>query len=162
MRAIRTVCFFMLCLLVNFSAIAAEKNTTHDFSFPDGVSGNQFELGKQPAQWTLLAFWRVDCEPCLLDMPVLAEFSKKNGGVRVLGISLSRKEETHEQWQKMAMPFPTLVNTGFPGELLEEYGNELGAVPYTVLLKPDRALCWSVVGKITSETLQAALQHCQH
>lgn len=162
MMRIRTACFFTLCLFVSFSAIAAEKHTAHDFSFPDSLSGKKFDLGKQPAQSTLLAFWRVDCEPCLVDMPVLAEFSVHSSGVRVLGISLSRKEETRVQWLKMAMPFPTLVNTGFPGELLEEFGNELGAVPFTVVLKPDRTVCWSAVGKITLETLKAALGQCQH
>src|SRR6478735_2197041 len=127
-----TTLFCFLTLPVS----ASDKNTVHDFIFPDAISGKKFELAKQPAQWTLLAFWRVDCDPCIVDMPVLADFSAKNGGIRVLGISLSGEDETRQQWQKMAMPFPILTNTGFPGALLQEYGNELGAVPFTVLLKP--------------------------
>jgi peroxiredoxin len=161
MICIKKICCTTLCFFISFPALASGKITTHDFSFPDAVSGKKFELAKQAAQWTLLAFWRVDCESCVADMPVLAEFSTRNNSMRVLGLSLSRKEESQEYWQKMAMPFPTLINTGFPGELLEEYGNTLGAVPYTVLLKPDRTICWSAIGKITPAMLQEALQHCQ-
>ncbi|HSC74639.1 MAG TPA: TlpA disulfide reductase family protein [Pseudomonadales bacterium] len=162
MMNIGKISLVVLFYFLAFPVGASDKNTEHDFSFPDAVSGKEFELGKQPAQWTLLAFWRVDCAPCIVDMPVLADFSAKNSNIRTLGISLSSEEETRQQWQKMAMPFQTLVNTGFPGELLEEYGNESRAVPFTVLLKPDRIICWSVVGKITLEKLQSALQQCQH
>jgi peroxiredoxin len=152
---------FLTITLLWLNAYAGTINQTLDIKLPEAGTGAVFQLSKQNPQLTLLSFWSADCEPCLKDMAELSIFAQQHVDVRMVGISVSDKKTTIEIWQKNKLPFPTLVNNGFPGELLRKFGNSLVAVPYTVMLTPDRILCWSVMGQITVEQLQQGLQACR-
>lgn len=132
-----------------------------DLKFPDVKTGIDFQLSAAPVQQTLLVFWRTDCEPCLKDMPLISDFAVQHTEWRVLGISLSDKKSSLQFLDKQQIKLTTLINNDFPGELLKRFGNSHGAVPYTVMLRADRSLCWSAMGQITEEQLQQGLEHCR-
>ena len=156
MNSITALAAFLLSLCI----IAPVQAESLDLNFPEAISGAAFHLAAQTPRPTLLAFWRADCPPCLHDMPVLAAFAQQHGALRVLGVSLSTAKETQQHWLRLAMPFATLINTGFPGELLQRFGNASQAVPYTVLLRADRSLCWSALGALSEAQLHSAWQRC--
>ena len=154
-----SVTAFAACLL-SLCILAPAQAESLDLNFPEAISGAAFHLAAQTPRPTLLAFWRADCPPCLHDMPVLAAFAQQQNTLRVLGISLSSARDTRQQWLRLAMPFATLINTGFPGELLQYFGNATQAVPYTVVLRADRSLCWSALGALSEAQLHNAWQRC--
>jgi len=151
----------LLALFLSVQVQAENSDKVLDINFPDATTGAVFQLSHAKPQLTLLSFWQTDCKPCLKDLVPLSAFSKQHDDVRVIAISLSDKKSTRQIWQQQNMPFPTLVNDGFSGELLKRFGNSLVAVPYTVMLDMERHLCWSAMGQITAEQLQQGIVACR-
>ncbi len=152
----------VLLLTWSIGAMSGQKlpDKPLDLQFPDAVTGVDLHLSALPPQVTLLAFWQPGCEPCLKDFPVLSDFASAQKHVRVLGVSLSDRHASRRDWENLRMPFPTLVSTEFPEDLLVRFGNPVGAVPYSVMLDAQRHACWSAVGQIHAVQLQQALQDC--
>ena len=154
----------VICASLNVRADIAGESL--ELKLPDAESGVLFQLSKANPEFTLLSFWQINCEPCLKDMVMLSGFAEQYSDVRVLGVSISDKKSTRvlwskHPWQAQPMPFPTLVNDGFPGELLKRFGNTVAAVPYTVMLNAGRQLCWSAIGQMSAEQLQQGLSACR-
>jgi peroxiredoxin len=68
---------------------AGRNRTAPDFSLPD-ADGNQVKLSQFRGKTVVLNFWTTTCQPCLEEMPSLADFAKvvaKRDDVVVLTIS---------------------------------------------------------------------------
>ena len=70
-------------------AYAGRNRTAPDFALPD-AEGKQVHLSQFRGKTVILNFWTTTCQPCLEEMPSLAEFAKvvaKRDDVVVLTIS---------------------------------------------------------------------------
>jgi peroxiredoxin len=70
-------------------AYAGRNRTAPDFTLPD-ADGSQVRLSQFRGKTVVLNFWTTTCQPCLEEMPSLAEFAKivaKRDDVVVLTIS---------------------------------------------------------------------------
>ena len=70
-------------------AYAGRNRTAPDFALPD-AEGKQVHLSQFRGKTVILNFWTTTCQPCLEEMPSLAEFAKvlaKRNDVVVLTIS---------------------------------------------------------------------------
>src|SRR5688500_1699110 len=56
-------------------AYAARNRTAPDFALPD-ADGKQVRLSQFRGKTVVLNFWTTTCQPCLEEMPSLAEFAK--------------------------------------------------------------------------------------
>ncbi len=85
---------------------------------------------------TILNFWGTWCPPCIKEIPDLnafyAEYKDKN--IDLIGIAHDTPDKVREFMQKIPMQYTQLVDPLLTVELSKLYGNELGTLPYTVVI----------------------------
>jgi len=80
------------------------------------LDSNQYVLGKNKAQWTLIDFWGTWCAPCRAEHPELQKFylSTKNGQIHKLNIitiaSEDREPAVREYMKSLNYSFPVVMS----------------------------------------------------
>ena len=84
-------------------------------------------------------FWATWCPPCIKEIPEFVELQHKyqSQGLQFIGIALQRPEEVLDFMKEKGMNYPVLAGEMEVIEISELYGNNIGALPYTVII--DRA-----------------------
>ena len=107
----------------------------------------------------LINFWASDCLPCVRELPLLQAQSQRLPGLRFVGIAIDEG--------RRAAPFAHKAGTAYlqlaaPGrqDLLRQFGNPLGALPYTVVLNRAHQVCTTRLGAVDAQWLQKAAQAC--
>lgn len=153
----------LLAAALAAGAAHAQAVAPLDFELSDG---HRFiKLAEMPSRLTVVNFWRVDCPPCLTEMPHLAAWAR-NGKARVVTIALHRPTETLSARSAVldALRPPVLALRGpsDPRGLLARFGNPAGALPFTVVLDTQRLPCARHIGEVDGAWLDAAQARCSN
>ena len=91
-------------------------------------------------------FWGAWCEPCTLELPLLAEMHRRHPGVAIVGILFREDPEVgRAAAAKGDATWPTLVD---PGErVASAYG--VAAAPATFFLRPDGTIAGHLLGPVS-------------
>ncbi len=102
----------------------------------------------------VLNFWATWCSPCIQEMPELSRTynalrQQKNGNnLAIVGIGIDSESKIREFNSKTPIDYP-LVVAGFSAvDWLRVYGNDKGALPYTVVFDQTGKVAFEVVGEI--------------
>ena len=119
---------------------AARNRTAPDFALPDG-DGKQVKLSQYRGKTVILNFWTTTCQPCLEEMPSLADLAKvlaKRDDVVVLTVSTDLTKDVALSALQTLLhepkpPFPVLFD---PESTVvhDKYGTEL--FPETWVIDP--------------------------
>jgi peroxiredoxin len=109
-----------------------------DFSLPD-VAGEVRNIAEWDGKVIAINFWATWCPPCIKEIPEFVELQHKyqSQGLQFIGIALQRPEEVLDFMKEKGMNYPVLAGEMEVIEISELYGNNIGALPYTVII--DRA-----------------------
>jgi peroxiredoxin len=109
--------------------------TRPDFSLPD-VSGKLRNIAEWDGKVIAINFWATWCPPCIKEIPEFIELQHKyqEQGLQFIGIALQRPEEVIGFMEKYGMNYPVLAGEMEVIEISETYGNDIGALPYTVII----------------------------
>ena len=101
------------------------------------LQGKSHALSEWRGRVVILNFWATWCAPCLEEIPLLIATKRSNSGVQVVGIAVDLATKVSEFAVKLQIDYPILL-TGADGlELIRNFGNPSGGLPFTVFL--DRA-----------------------
>ena len=107
----------------------------------------------------LLNFWSSDCLPCVRELPLLQAQSQRLPALRFVGIAIDEG--------RRAAPFARKAGTAYlqlaaPGrqDLLRQFGNPPGALPYTVVLNRAHQVCTTRLGAVDARWRATAAQAC--
>ena len=146
----------MSALLLAAALVVAQPKL--DFKLPTLDASRGVTLAALPGP-VLLNFWSSDCLPCVRELPLLQAQSQRLPGLRFVGIAID--EGTR------AAPFARRAGTAYlqlaaPGrqDLLRQFGNPLGALPYTVVLNRAHQVCTTRLGAVDARWLAKAAQAC--
>lgn len=129
-----------------------------------------FKLGSQTGEFVtpddfqgktlLINFWATWCAPCREEMPMLVELQSQyaDAGLQVLGIALDEAEKVREFVQEFGISYPNLVGMTDVMETNFNYGNQSGALPYSVLVDADGIIRWQYSGALQHDELVEILQ----
>ncbi len=108
-----------------------------DFSLPD-LDGFPREIGEWQGRVLLLNFWASWCQPCRREMPAFVRLQQAYGeqGVQFIGIALDERQAVRDFLGELevAVNYPILLGGDKAIEIAKAYGDELGVLPYTVVV----------------------------
>ncbi|MCL6517598.1 TlpA disulfide reductase family protein [Alicyclobacillus sp.] len=131
-----------------------------DFALPKLTDGGVVRLSdlRKQGQVLVLNTWASWCGPCIDEMPVLVDASRRyQGKVQFVGINMTVEDsaadakrfvETHH------IPYLTLLDP--QGAFLEGY--HIVGTPTTFIVRPDGVISNSILGPVTKASLDAAIQ----
>ncbi|MDH5216849.1 MAG: TlpA family protein disulfide reductase, partial [Gammaproteobacteria bacterium] len=76
------------------------------------------------------------CTPCLKEIPMFNRVQKEYApdGVQFIGIAIDNKASIEKFMQKTPINYPVLYGVKTTTELVQDYGNDAGVLPYTVFI----------------------------
>lgn len=108
----------------------------------------------------LVNFWASWCPPCVEELPLIADFFRKNqsNGWQVLALAIDRPAAVQGFLQKMPLEFPVGLAGTTGVELGRRLGNPSGALPFSVAIGAQGNILQRRLGRLRSEELGAWAQ----
>lgn len=123
-----------------------------EFTTPQGEQLSMASLRGYPL---LLNFWATWCPPCIEEMPMLDAFFRENSskGWRVLGLAVDKPAPVLDFLARHPVNYPVAM-AGMDGlSLSSSLGNNVGGLPFTVVLAADGSVRERKIGKLSSQDL---------
>jgi thiol-disulfide isomerase/thioredoxin len=121
---------------------------------PAGQQGASIAGKDWKGKIVVLNFWATWCAPCIQEMPELSRtysdlrLQKNSKDLVIVGIGIDSESKIREFNAKTAIDYP-LVVAGFSAvDWLRVFGNDKGALPYTVVFDQTGKVAFEVVGEI--------------
>jgi peroxiredoxin len=117
-------------------------------SLPD-AQGRPLALSGFAGRPLVLNFWATWCPPCVEEMPELSELHAdlSRRGLQTLGIAIDTAVKVADFAAKRPVSYPLAV-AGMSGtELVRQFGNPTGALPFTVLIDRDGRIVHRILGR---------------
>ncbi len=124
-----------------------------EFDSPAGESMPMKALQGRPL---VINFWATWCTPCIEEMPLIDAFFRENQskGWQVIGLAIDQPSRVRQFLNQ----FPVNYKIGLAGmngtELGKMLGNDVGGLPFTVVLDANGQLIQRKLGKLTPEDIQ--------
>jgi thiol-disulfide isomerase/thioredoxin len=137
---------------------AALATALANFTLPTLDASRSVTLAALPGP-VLLNFWSSDCLPCVRELPLLQAQSRRLPGLRFVGIAIDEGRRAAPFARKAGAAYLQLAAPGRQ-DLLRQFGNPLGALPYTVVLNRAHQVCTTRLGTVDARWLATAAQAC--
>lgn len=125
-----------------------------EFDMPDGQILKMQNLQGRPL---VINFWATWCAPCVEEMPLLDIFFRQNvaKGWQMVGLAIDQPSRVRQYLSQNAISYPIGL-AGMTGtELGRLLGNEVGGLPFTVVLDGKGSLIQRKLGKLSAQEIQA-------
>ena len=125
-----------------------------EFDTPDGQILKMQNLQGRPL---VINFWATWCAPCVEEMPLLDIFFRQNvsKGWQMVGLAIDQPSRVRQYLSQNAISYPIGL-AGMTGtELGRLLGNEVGGLPFTVVLDGKGGLIQRKLGKLSAQEIQA-------
>jgi peroxiredoxin len=112
--------------------------TDADIRIPD-LEGREHSLSEWRGMVLVVNFWATWCPPCVVEIPGFIGLQQELGpeGLQFVGIALDDPEAARRFATERGVNYPVLVGSDEVTRLMQQLGNAVGALPYTVVF--DRA-----------------------
>jgi thiol-disulfide isomerase/thioredoxin len=124
------------------------------------LEGRPRHLTEWPGKLILVNFWASWCAPCLKEMPLLVEAQQEFGshGLQIIGPALDSLEDAAQQAKLLGVNYPIMAGDVDVIAAMDALGDELGALPFSVLVAPDGRIIERITGVLTREHLQRLIR----
>lgn len=109
---------------------------------------------------SVVYFWATWCAPCQIETPKLVKLYNrfKDKDVVVIGIALDNADKVRAFTKKMGVDYPTVYGGGSAIQIGRDLGNNVGAVPFTVILDKSGKVVETIKGDTPDGKLEAILE----
>lgn len=106
-----------------------------EFSLAD-LKGQVHHHSEWQGQVVVVNFWATWCPPCIEEIPIFIELQQKYGhqGVQFIGIAIDSLEKVKAFAQRLEINYPLLVDEEQAIDIAIQFGNHMGALPFTVFV----------------------------
>lgn len=138
---------------------AALPTTMVNFGLPD-MNGKQRNINEWLGKLIVLNFWATWCPPCREEIPLFVHMQEKYGdkGLQLIGVAINKPEEVRNFPDFKSINYPVLVGQEEIMSLMQQYGNRIGSLPYSVVMDRQGRVLGRKVGAYQPAELEALLQ----
>jgi len=129
-----------------------------DFSLPD-KDGNLRSVEEWDGKVLVINFWATWCPPCRDEIPEFIKLQNEYGddGLQFVGIALQKAEEVQEFAAELGMNYPILVGEQTVIKVAEDFGNNIGILPYTVVVDRNKKIAFIKKGPLHYDEANAVI-----
>jgi thiol-disulfide isomerase/thioredoxin len=122
--------------------------------------GKLHNINEWDGKLIFLNFWATWCPPCLEEIPGFIELQKAYGsqGLQFVGIALDNKEAVEQYIKTSGMNYPSLLAEIDGIDLAKRYGNDIGGLPYTVIINKNGEIIRTVTGELSKKSAEKILE----
>jgi peroxiredoxin len=141
------------------AATAVESFPRVDFTLPD-LDGAPRPLSEWDGDLVLLNFWATWCPPCTKEMPLFQDRFERHAaeGFTIVAVAVDELDETRAFVDSFGIEFPVLIGQEDAIAAGREYGNRIGALPYSVIIDREGMVRETHRGEVTEADLDLWLQ----
>lgn len=125
-------------------------------SFPT-LDGPPLAMAALRGRPLLVNFWATWCPPCVEEMPLLDSFFRQQAtnGFQVVGLAVDQADPVRRFLARTPVAFPIAL-AGLGGvDLSRSLGNQVGGLPFTVVLDADGNVRERRMGQVSEDDLKA-------
>lgn len=130
-----------------------------DFSLRD-VDGNRRNFSEWKGKVVAINFWATWCPPCREEIPHFVELQHAylDDGLQFVGIALQPADEVRGFLEEFKVNYPALVGGTEVINLAGKLGNDIGALPYTVIIDRDGKVAFTRRGPISKMDAESVIK----
>lgn len=130
-----------------------------DFSLPD-LEGRERHISEWDGRVLVINFWATWCPPCLKEIPEFVELQSEYGdqGLQFVGIALQNPADVVDFAREHGMNYPNLAGELPVIRITEDYGNTIGALPYTAVVDRQGTIVFARRGPVRGPEMEAIIQ----
>jgi len=128
-------------------------------SLPD-LAGQPQPLRQWQGKVVVLNFWAPWCPPCRREIPGFIHLQGTYGdqGLQFIGVALDEHEAVRAYVEQHGLNYPILLGDLAAAKLSQDAGNQLGGLPYTLILNRQGQPVESVTGELSEARLEGIVQ----
>lgn len=147
--------FVSVAISVNVPAVSAERSakTLPELTLND-LDGHSHGLSEWRGKVILLNFWATWCGPCQTEIPAFIRFQSEYGGrgLQIIGAGLDDVRTLRHYVRTVGINYPVLqADPERQYELLNQWGDPFGVLPYSVVIGRDGRLVFMRLGIFSDE-----------
>ena len=126
---------------------------------PD-LDGRAQALEQWRGKVLIVNFWATWCAPCREEMPQFVAAQRKDGanGVQFVGIAVDQVDKVRDFVKEIGLNYPALIGGLGAIELSKALGNDLAALPFTIVLDREGRVAHTQLGPLKAPLLDALLK----
>jgi thiol-disulfide isomerase/thioredoxin len=131
------------------SLVGKDATSLLGVSLPD-LEGREQRLDQWRGKVLVVNFWATWCAPCREEMPQFIKAQSEFGakGLQFVGIAVDQADKAQEFAKEINLNYPTLVGGMGAMELTSTLGNNLMALPFTVVVGRDGRIVHTQLGPL--------------
>ena len=127
-------------------------------SLPD-TSGRQQSLAQWRGKVVVVNFWATWCVPCREEMPEFVKIQRELGprGLQFVGIAVDQVEKVEQFASELNLNYPALIGGYAAIELSKTLGNEVSALPFTIVISREGTVARTQLGAFDTTKLRSTI-----
>ncbi len=143
---------------------AAEAPSLIGSKLPDYSLLSLDGVRERSEQWLgkiqVINFWATWCPPCKREIPILIEIQNafRQHNVQIIGIALDKHKAVTKYVEESGINYPILIGDDDVVRVAESLGNDMGILPYTVIIDQAGVIRFIRYGEIAKETIESEIR----
>ncbi|HED34781.1 MAG TPA: TlpA family protein disulfide reductase [Gammaproteobacteria bacterium] len=124
------------------------------------IEGQMRNIDEWNGKVVLVNFWATWCPPCKKEMPAFIELQEQYSkqGFQVIGIALDDEDSVRDFANTLGVEYPLMPADHAGLQLSRDYGNHIGALPFSVFVGRDGIITQTHIGELTKSQVEAIIE----